>query len=272
MDSFDAMDVRCPACAAQYVVDDEKLRGRTARMRCRACHAAWSVSARPSVAPPPSGFGARNENSVLFRIDQLKANTTPVPPAAKEATMSSAQSHAPFVPDDDGVIDLNALSSATPRSPAPPLFSEPVAMALDVATGRRPLSKGPSRMPLIGGIAAAAAIVALATGAFVFALRAEEPVKRTAAAPPPPPSPVVAALAPAIAPPPPVAAPAPAAEEEPAETKPTKKPSKSRASSKGGTAIRNTAAPASRPVKAADPCHCRGNFDCIIACAAKNGK
>jgi predicted Zn finger-like uncharacterized protein len=138
------MDVSCPACSARYTADDEKLRGKTARMRCKACSTVWLVSGpgatpipaakaealaakvdrpetaklvlpppelkraavvktgadrekrdlfaereRESDAPPPThsakqtllppatlnlnngGVGARNENSVLFRVDQL---------------------------------------------------------------------------------------------------------------------------------------------------------------------------------------------------------
>ena len=38
------MDVTCPACAARYTADEQKLRGKTARMRCRACDTVWLVS------------------------------------------------------------------------------------------------------------------------------------------------------------------------------------------------------------------------------------
>ena len=38
------MDVNCPACAARYKADEHKLRGKTARMRCRACDTVWLVS------------------------------------------------------------------------------------------------------------------------------------------------------------------------------------------------------------------------------------
>src|SRR4051812_17768802 len=54
------MDVSCPACAARYTADDEKLRGKTARMRCKACNTVWLVSG-PGVSaaavissPPPA--------------------------------------------------------------------------------------------------------------------------------------------------------------------------------------------------------------------------
>ena len=38
------MDVTCPACAARYTADEQKLRGKTARMRCKACDTVWMVS------------------------------------------------------------------------------------------------------------------------------------------------------------------------------------------------------------------------------------
>lgn len=38
------MEVSCPACTARYTADDSKLRGKTARMRCRACDTVWLVS------------------------------------------------------------------------------------------------------------------------------------------------------------------------------------------------------------------------------------
>src|SRR5437016_558144 len=105
------MEVTCPACAARYTADEEKIRGKTARMRCRACDTVWLVGGddaapqseerhaavsrrnsdrekrdlfaqRPSdhgyvgatIPPPPmaSGTAARNESSVLFTLDSLK--------------------------------------------------------------------------------------------------------------------------------------------------------------------------------------------------------
>src|SRR5216110_2383344 len=108
------MEVACPACAARYTADEQKLRGKTARMRCRACDTVWLVSGsedkmneakRAAVVkrgagrdhadlfatrppdlgsvkqtlrpgPPDStlGVAARNETSVLFTVDALKGS------------------------------------------------------------------------------------------------------------------------------------------------------------------------------------------------------
>lgn len=337
------MEVSCPACAARYTADDEKLRGKTARMRCKACSTVWLVSGsgastapaamahapiehessskRAAVVrrgserekrdlfaaretdygsvkqtlPPPSfgltgggaggGVGARNENSVLFRVDQLvgpaRVNTpepTRSPPIASQpGTLGGG--------DDEGIIDLNALASVPPRGvgmPIGPLFSEPPGVAVDVHdTARRPVVKPSSKLPLIGGLAAAAAFVLVAGFGISLAFKGEEPVKHTAALVAPSPTTVEA--------PPPKVEPAPAAEAVATADDPSSnadhatdaKPAKAKRG-KAGTAAKGKAtkgpitskspAPAAKPVKAADPCGCKGDFNCILACTAGRKK
>ncbi|MDB5216118.1 MAG: hypothetical protein JWO86_4045 [Myxococcaceae bacterium] len=158
------MDVTCPACAARYTADEQKLRGKTARMRCKACDTVWLVSgpedkmneekraavvkrgadrdhrdlfaSRPAdlgsvkqtLRPPPGvdfgGVAARNETSVLFTVDSLKGAARVKTPAPELAPLSSAF----IAQDDEGVIDLKALASQPPRAAVrsvAPLFSEP---------------------------------------------------------------------------------------------------------------------------------------------------
>jgi predicted Zn finger-like uncharacterized protein len=309
------MDVSCPACAARYTADDEKLRGKTARMRCKACHTAWLVpgpsvqapterraavlrkgaerekrdlfaarsvddgGVKQTLLPPPStGFtatvGARNENSVLFSLDQLglsaRVNRPENAPAPQSRTAPA---------DDEGVIDLKTLSTP-PRTiglPVAPLFSEPAGMSLDVSdSGQRPITKTFSTMQLVGGIAAAVALILVAGFGIALTFKGEEPVKHSATAMVVPPPPAVA--------PPPKAEPPPAAvasastdddAKNATDTKDTKdtkgkgrKGAKPRAG-KSGTVTSKTPAPAAKPVKAADPCHCKGDFNCILACTAK---
>ncbi len=333
------MDVSCPACAARYTADDEKLRGKTARMRCKACNTVWLVSGKggaAAVAHPPiesdsapkraavvrkgserekrdlfaareldegsvkqtllpapafgftGGVGARNENSVLFRVDQLTAAArlkTPEPSPSFSSTPPAVESSPPRIGDDEGVIDLKALASAPPRKlglPVAPLFSEPPPVSLDVeASASRSIAKPASKMRLIGGIAAAAAFLVVAGFGISLAFKGEEPVKHTAAA--------IAEPPPAAEAPPPKAEPAPArvasADEakdasdtnDTAETK-GKKGKKGKGKGKGkaaksGTITSKTPAPAAKPApKAADPCGCKGDFNCILACTAKSGR
>lgn len=331
------MEVSCPACAARYTADDEKLRGKTARMRCKACNSVWLVSgpdanspvassassaapaAPVSIAPsskevakeeskraavikkgaerekrdlfgqpadvdgsvkqtllPPPAFkfqaGARNENSVLFRVDQLKASAALATPAPEKAPSIEKS-------DDEGIIDLKALSSVPPAlRPAPlpvaPLFSEPPAVTLEVDESQAvPAVKRKSRWRLVGGLAAAALVIVGVGFGVSFLFKGEEPVVQpVAAAQAPEPQPEAA--------PPPKVDPLPAADdakkssdsdEEAASTKGTKgkKKGKKVKKGKGGT---KTAAPAAKPKKPADPCGCKGDFNCILACTARGGK
>lgn len=315
------MDVSCPACGARYIADEEKLRGKTARMRCKACSTAWlvagpgtrshaasvvstpppasivpvpsggDVAARANLGatltskgtdapragdikatlPPPSfGFGAgtRNEDSVLFRVDQIPgaARFNAPPAVAPSSTPSLSQSN------DDGVIDLKSLSQAPPAlRPVPmvvaPLFSEPPpAVAVDVGpSSARPTSK----LGLLAGFAVAAvALMGVGLGV-AYAFKGEEPVKHTPAAVAPPPQ---------VTPPPkpPEPAPAASASEEDAkdkDAKETKGKKGKRGRGKGkGVITDKTPPPVAKTVKPADPCGCKGNFDCILACTAKGGK
>lgn len=157
------MEVTCPACAARYTADEEKLRGKTARMRCRACDTVWMVAGPeettgsgeakrvkrgadrenrdlfatrepdlgcvPSTMrppPPTDGMGARNETSVLFTVASLKGTARVKTPEPSEAPPPSSMR--PMMEDDEGVIDLNALATVPPKPgarPVAPLFSEP---------------------------------------------------------------------------------------------------------------------------------------------------
>jgi predicted Zn finger-like uncharacterized protein len=176
-----SMDVTCPACAARYTADEQKLRGKTARMRCKACDTVWLVSgpedkmieekraavvkrgadrdhrdlfaSRPAdlgsvkqtLRPPvPADLGsvaARNETSVLFTVDSLKGAARVKTPEPQPAPLSSA-----FVAqDDEGVIDLKALASTPPRAHArsvAPLFSEPPPAAFSADVDGSGMSQG----------------------------------------------------------------------------------------------------------------------------------
>jgi hypothetical protein len=215
--------------------------------------------------PPPSfgfgGVGARNETSVLFRVDQLAGARIETP----QATPAPVSDQRPG--DDEGVIDLKALASTPPRPqgmPVAPLFSEPPPVTLEVEGGARPNAPPRSRLAIAFAVVAAAAVLAVAGFGISIAFRGEEPVKHAAAAvivpPPPPPS-----AAPSAAPEPP-----PPATADDSDVK-TKKKGKGKGS-KGGGANKTPAAAKSAPPKPADPCGCHGDFNCILACTAHGGK
>jgi predicted Zn finger-like uncharacterized protein len=349
------MDVACPACAAKYTADEEKLRGKKARMRCKACNTAWIVtgpganedaaaisipppasipppSAKPaslkpasmkppslaptpgSIAPPRadkqaavvktgserekrdmfadqpadegkvkdtllpppsygfSGTGARSENSVLFRVDQLAGMAGRIHTPEPERVAAPVIQHKTGGGDEEGVIDLKALASVPPpgkRSiiPVAPLFSEPPPMMMDVGgggTGSKPaIAKPISTGKIVAAAIGAVAFLALAGVGISFAFKGEDAVQRPAAITPPAPAPTPSAS---------VAAPTPSA--DPASSVASNdddspKKGKKRRLKKGGA----NAAGAGPPVKpkAADPCGCHGDFNCILACTANRG-
>jgi predicted Zn finger-like uncharacterized protein len=342
------MEVRCPACAARYNADDEKLRGKTARMRCKACNTVWLVSGagalaptdgpplsvaldssrppaskraavvkrgaerekrdlfaerdsdapgsspssspssmRSSDAPPPSfgfsgGVGARNETSVLFRVDQLalaKTQLAPAGPASRAASSNERHANAneengPRVADDEGVIDLKALSSRpppsghasalAPRGPlVAPLFSEPPPVTLEVEGGMRPNVKPTSRLAIAGIAAGSVVVLAAAIFGLSIAFRSEEPVKHTAAVvsvlPPPAPTPSASAAA----------TPAPSASVAD-NSDPKELPKAKRGHGRGRHAAAGSSGAATpKAPKPADPCGCHGDFNCVLACSAK---
>lgn len=318
------MEVRCPACAARYTADDEKLRGKTARMRCRACDTVWLVSGPPAeggaerraavarrgaererrdlfasrppehgsvretLRPPPPGLGlsavaARNENSVLFKVEDVLASSRNGRVKTPEPTHAPAPSSSPGK-EDSGVIDLMALSSAPPKVSRPPVANlfgasepPPSAFAREVASSSSYPQAAPTaraaRMRLFGGIAAAVAVIAMCGIGVAVAFGGENPAPKAAAAIPAPPPPA----------PPPVVAPQPTPEpaststSTSAETKVASAPAKKKGTkgwragaSKGAARVTNKspAPPPAAKVKPADPCGCHGDFNCVLACTA----
>jgi hypothetical protein len=146
--------------------------------------------------------------------------------------------------------------------PVAPLFSEPPPVTLEVEGGMRPNAKPTSALAIAG--IAAGSVVALAAAIFglSIAFRSEEPVKHTAAvvspAPPPPPSTTVAQTQ----------VPAPSASvADTADPKDAPKGKRGRGRGRHSAAASGATAP--KAPKAADPCGCHGDFNCILACSAK---
>jgi hypothetical protein len=173
-------------------------------------------------------------------------------------------SYNPAVEEDDGIIDLQALSRPgreVQRAIAAPVFTPsetpPAAFAVDAERAARPRGSTGKVIALIAG---GLVFVGLAGFGLRTIFRGEEPVSRFAPPPPPPappPPPVAAAPPPA-----PSADPPPVADEDPPPAKKAKKKGFA-----GGGVVRPAVRPPVTP-KAADPCGCKGNFDCNLRCAA----
>lgn len=230
------------------------------------------MSNRPAETILPPAHGARNEASVLFRADQL-AGAPLLAPRARAQSIPSVTGGS----DDEGIIDLKALSSAPPgigASPfgrsAPavvaPLFSEPPPMAFDIddapRSAAKPMGRGKLAAMIAGGLAA---VLVLGLGvSVVFKGEERRPSTAAAPAPPPPPPPAVITPAPAAT----VDAPKVAAADETGPTEDVPKKGKKRKGAKGAAATMKAGGGA-KVGKAADPCGCKGEFNCILACSAK---
>ena len=193
--------------------------------------------------------------------------------------------------DDDGIIDLRALKSTPPPRGAFPMASPfgseppPAAFARDAGEDGGVADALPARSSnakTIGIAAGAALFLILGAVGVGFAFRGEKPAKiSSASATPVAPPPVV------VAPPAPVADPAPAPAAQAAASTPDGPSSTDAASAKktkggkgrgaaaksktsAGLSSSVSSAPASKPAvtKAADPCHCHGDFQCNIRCSA----
>lgn len=190
----------------------------------------------------------------------------------------------------DGIIDLRALKSTPPARGAYPIASPfsseppPAAFARDAGDDSGVAGVVPppvSRAKTIGIAAGAALFLILGAVGVGFAFRGEKPAKIasasvTEAAPPPV---VVAAPVPVVDPAP-AAQPAPAGADDSSTADATSTSGKKAKGAKGGGGAKSSKAssgfvasassPASKPAatKAADPCHCRGDFQCNIRCSA----
>lgn len=353
----EAMQVTCPACSTRYTTDDAKVRGKTVRMRCRACDTVWLVSGpssgpsqvpateplppasrmpaelpfepyqsyaqreetpperraavvkrgaerekrdlfamgsvdegfvKQTLRPPPPGYGggggigARSEDSVLFTLDSLRSEGD-APRSAKPAPARVQEAHAS---EDDGVIDLAALSQRPRAAAAAPLgvtsfaseppggFARDMSAPFGATAAPPPVKKKGTRLAAFGGSFVAVAIAAASAIALFggdIPHRASRPT---------------ASLAPRAA-----AVGARAHEREVARAEAERKASEHDAAasaskdegtrSKSTRAVRWTgparggagaSAPKAPPVKSsvpADACGCKGDFTCILRCSAK---
>jgi len=330
------MEVSCPACAARYTADEQKLRGKTARMRCRACDTVWLVSGpekadaklaavvkrgaerehrdlfasrpvdlgsvkqtlRPGPSPAPQDVvggtvAARNETSVLFTVASLQGGARVKTPEPELSPLSSGR-----VEEDDGIIDLNALSTKAGARPIAPLFSSeppPAAFTREVSassSGEAMVGGTKMKKRALIGIGAAAVALVLAAVGISAAFKGEEPVARTQASLAAPPPPAVTAPPPGPAPePPPATASASSSSSDDDAQSPNVGVSGKKGRGKGGKGIKRGAAVGHTPAgmtkvkssgvsgdtvasskpaaPAPDKCGCKGDFSCILRCTAK---
>lgn len=245
--------------------------------------------------PPSYSHGTRNENSVLFTVDSLKKAVSSRPPAAPtgmaatdapawsaSSVAASSFASAP-APDDEGIIDLKALSSLPPRGMVSVFPSEPstgFARAVEVAKTGGHAAVAAHIMRRVNPRMAAAAMAAIATlliasvglaalfgGDVPHKLSASHPGDaRVAAAAARLGTHLEEAAQAKLA----VAA-AAAKTETPAKVSsaPARRAKSVNGSPKSHGSVQTSAYVAPKPTKSTDTCGCKGDFNCILRCSAK---
>ncbi len=105
------MKITCPTCQAKYKLADDKVLGRTVKIRCKGCAETFVVCgdvnqsdgpAPQSIAPSEvdgARLGERNEGSVLFSLAALTSRAQPLDFGPKPASP---------LHDDSGLVDIRA--------------------------------------------------------------------------------------------------------------------------------------------------------------------
>ena len=247
-------------------------------------------SVKQTLLPPPGGVAARNESSVLFTVAAVRPSEKASSGAARSAAemkenvmpqFEAAPASNSFVSDDDGVIDLMALSSRPPP-PRPavdplyagPLSEPPVGFAREISASSSgfaavSMSKLAAHKMIV--MIAAAALVFLIVGTIgVSAIFSDDGTAKRAAAWSHLPSPKLATASA------PVAASMTSEPDDNASSaageKHGGKKSKVRRHVGAGKSVITSKSPVFTPApapKAADTCGCRGDFNCMLRCSAK---
>src|SRR5664279_3093981 len=130
------MKFLCPSCKAKYQIADEKVAGRSVRMKCRKCGYVIQVSsvaglgdALPGSEPPPANMA----------MDVLSDATAALPPSAPAAT----ELPEPFLPPRAPVASAASLPGGI-KKPAP---ARPSPSIVRPATGANPVVKAPLPAP-----------------------------------------------------------------------------------------------------------------------------
>lgn len=97
------MRVECPTCHSAYKVGDEKVAGKTVKIRCKRCHAVLVINGpahtlTPTPTPAPA-LGERNEASVLFSLSALVRQHPASPPSSPPPSTRLS---------DDAILGLSA--------------------------------------------------------------------------------------------------------------------------------------------------------------------
>src|SRR6187399_1072751 len=153
------MKFLCPSCKAKYQISDEKVAGRSVRMKCRRCGHMIQVSSEDAVGgssvPPPNSEAAGVSEalpaaSAVAHPPPAKPNPAPgpAPPAGAPPAPSAAKSRVP-APKPAASASLAAAKAAAAKPAVAAPVRAPAEKAADALRVPRAgaTAKAPTAVP-----------------------------------------------------------------------------------------------------------------------------
>ena len=107
------MKFLCPSCKAKYQIADEKVAGRSVRMKCRKC--GFMIQVSSALASPAT------DSDPPEQLNEADSSAPPPPPATSAAQPAKAAAPSPAVPRvAPGLAKLPAAKGAALPAPRPP--------------------------------------------------------------------------------------------------------------------------------------------------------
>lgn len=168
------MKIVCDNCSTKYSIADDKVAGGVFRTPCKRCGTTMLIEGPGAVARERSLLAERNENSLLFSLNNLASMADP--PAARASAQTSDQTPRT---EGSGLLDIRRMASAyhSERTATEPSLDEFTAITTTAPMVLAPLperrkSKGPF-VWLVGGATGMAAIAAIAVSLVIYNTSAE---------------------------------------------------------------------------------------------------
>src|SRR6478609_2630916 len=151
------MKFLCPSCKAKYQIGDEKVAGRSVRMKCRKCGYVIQVSSVPGMGdalpgsePPPAMDALSDPSAAGSALEAMPENVppsatgTPRPAPPAKSAPAAASSPTAASPPSSARSPLAASSPSSTRSPSS--VQRPEVKKIPVA-GTRPTVPKPAIAP-----------------------------------------------------------------------------------------------------------------------------